>query len=121
MSQGPEWAADANVYVTGHKDGTIRVWKLVTPDESPDASTPLPQNTSNTDTGLTANSAIFRLELHKRLDKQHQGAVTALAFSTNLKRLYSGDSNGNVVRWEELPPTPGASRNPGPQSEKPSN
>eukprot|EP01122_Echinamoeba_exundans_P014023 TRINITY_DN6266_c0_g2_i2.p1 TRINITY_DN6266_c0_g2~~TRINITY_DN6266_c0_g2_i2.p1 ORF type:complete len:3498 (+),score=514.91 TRINITY_DN6266_c0_g2_i2:93-10586(+) len=82
---GPTWVRDLSVFVTGHKDGSVRVWRLSEAEVS-QTEAPLP----------------LRLELAAKLEKQSSSyAITALSFHPSNKRLWIGDSAGCVFKYEE--------------------
>ncbi|KAH1067051.1 hypothetical protein J1N35_032038 [Gossypium stocksii] len=91
---------DTNWYVTGHRDGAVKVWHVV---HCTDIET-ISNSTSVGTTGglLLDKSPEYRLLLHKVLTF-HKHTVTSLFLTTDLKQLLSGDSGGHLLSWT-LPP-----------------
>jgi hypothetical protein len=89
----PDWMEGVNFIIIGLKDGTIKVYRR---DNSPRLEgvamidgkwPPLPPS---------------RLLLHTIFENRHKAPVTALCLSPNQKKLYSGDANGVLLKWEEI-------------------
>jgi WD40 repeat protein len=105
VSYGPEWC-DQNVIVSGHRDGTIKLWSVTSDvlsaaatkkvgassasaNPSPDEPVPPP----------TSTPIAFDLVLRAHRAGQHRGPVTALSISADQQKLYSADYYGMVCVW----------------------
>lgn len=72
-------------FLTGHIDGSIRVFEYNDVE----------------DISHTKECSSPRNLFMKHIFYKHTKAVTAMCFAFNGKRLYTGDSMGYVLRWEE--------------------
>ncbi len=72
-------------FATGSQDGTVRVWRLATPDE--EIATP------------PARAPKDHVERQARLVLQHGAPVTAVRYSPSGRWLASGGSDGNAILW----------------------
>jgi hypothetical protein len=85
LPNGPNWVQDLSLIVTGHKDGSVRVWRLL-----------------ESESAQTDNSFPLRLELASKLEKQSfSAAITAISFHPSNKKLWIGDSTGCLFMYEE--------------------
>jgi len=85
LTKAPEWL-DINVFITGHKDGTIKLWSI-----------------SYEETNESENQDVLNLTLRTVL-QGNTAPVTCLYISADQKKLFSGDSSGKVLCWAR-PPT----------------
>lgn len=85
-----------NWYVSGHKSGAIKVWKMVHCSEESAHG----KLTGTQGGGVMLGEEVpeYRLVLHKVL-KFHKHPVTALHLTSDLKQLLSGDAGGSLVSW----------------------
>lgn len=90
----PEWMDGVNFVVLGFKDGTIRVYRQ-------DTQSPRLENVAMVD-GKWPQLPPGRLILHHQFPDKHKAPITALCLSVNQKKLYSGDANGTLLKWEEV-------------------
>ena len=89
----PEWMDGVNFFVVGCKDGSIRVYRRDT--------SPRLEDVEMVD-GKWPTLPPGRLLLHTQFADKHKAPITALCLSHNQKKLYSGDSNGLLLKWEEV-------------------
>jgi len=75
LSQSCEWSEAHRIFITGHQDGTITVWKV------------------GQDKHDLTRFVSFALE--------NSAAITALLLTRDDKVLYSGDMNGAVTAWAD--------------------
>ena len=92
-TQCPDWMDGVNFLVVGFKDGAIRVYRQDT--------SPRLENVAMVD-GKWPQLPPGRLILHHQFPDKHKAPITALCLSTNQKKLYSGDANGTLLKWEEM-------------------
>lgn len=92
MTTCPEWMDGVNFLIAGCKDGSIRVYRRDT--------SPRLESVQMVD-GKWPDLPPGRLLLHTQFADKHKAPVTALCLSANQKKLYSGDANGVLLRWEE--------------------
>jgi len=71
---------------TGSADGTVRIWRLCTPDEELDRRATAPAHT---------------VERQARRVMQHGAPVTAIAYSPSGRWLVSGAADGTAIAWDE--------------------
>jgi hypothetical protein len=75
MTKGAEWIDSHNVIITGHANGSIKVWY----------------------SSHMMDAGVYKRDLTMIWAGQvHSSEVTALAVSADLKKLYSGDRAGRV-------------------------
>jgi hypothetical protein len=89
----PEWMDGVNFLVLGFKDGAIRIYRQDT--------RPRLENVAMIN-GKWPILPPGNLVLHTQFADKHKAPVTALCLSPNQKKLYSGDSNGVLFKWEEV-------------------
>ncbi|CAN6439603.1 unnamed protein product [Victoria cruziana] len=95
---------EANWFISGHQSGAIKIWRMVYfSDEtkaSNEASGKCMSNNRILEGGLDlgVRAPEYRLVLHKVL-KAHNHPVSALLLTSELKKLLSGDSGGNLLSW----------------------
>lgn len=89
----PEWMDGVNFFVVGFKDGSIRVYRLDT--------SPRMDNVTMTN-GKWPQLPPSKIILHTQFADKHKAPVTALCLSPNQKKLFSGDANGVLFKWEEI-------------------
>ena len=82
MPCGAEWLPALQLVVSGHRDGSIRAWRIVECDNS-DASP-------------------YRFDLVAKMEKTNSSAVTAISFNNLNRRLWLGDASGNLFKYTEL-------------------
>lgn len=123
---GYEMADSCNMIVTGHEDGSVKVWyielqlvdsihvaskegNLSGPDSSArnDADRDKATPKANIDNGKDASPQQYQWqfklvqELHR-----HKTEVTAVAFAADNNSMWTGDANGDVFQWTvQAPPT----------------
>ncbi|KAG9140063.1 hypothetical protein Leryth_010574 [Lithospermum erythrorhizon] len=86
---------EASWYVSGHKSGAIKVWKMIhCSSEECSQSKPVASLTGGLNLGVKVPE--YRLILHKVL-KFHKHSVTALHLTNDQKQLLSGDAGGNLI------------------------
>ncbi|EPS69873.1 hypothetical protein M569_04889, partial [Genlisea aurea] len=86
-------------YISGHQSGAVKIWKMVhiSSEESAEAA----KHSRTPTAGLKLEGGKlpeYRLILHKVL-KSHKNPVTSLYFSSDLKQLLTGDSDGHLLSW----------------------
>lgn len=89
----PDWMDGVNFMVVGCKDGSIRVYRR-------DTNTRL-EDVQMVD-GKWPSLPPAHLLLHTQFADKHKAPITALCLSHNQKKLFSGDANGVLLKWEEV-------------------
>ncbi|CAM6104156.1 unnamed protein product [Calypogeia fissa] len=107
-----DWMA-VSWYITGHKNGSIKIWRMktsyctdgdrvhplsyrrFTADKSPPSQATEADALRRTRTNGTPE---YHLVLYELLS-WHNEPVTAISLSHDLKQLYSGDGGGHVIAW----------------------
>lgn len=74
-----------NAIITGHKNGSLKIWQLNYQKEKENQL-----------------KITFKLKQEKNV---HKTGITCLYITKNQKVLYSGDENGNLLKWE-IPENP---------------
>jgi len=80
VSKGAEWVETQNVFITGHKNGSVRVWLSS-------------YGTSTKRDLVMIWSAV----------NQHTSPITALYVANDLKRLFTGEESGRIYVWTSKP------------------
>lgn len=85
LPHGPTWLVGSNLILTGHRDGSLRIW--------------------NFGPGIDGTESLpCRLEMVAKWEKQSSpSAITAISFSPSNKRLWIGDASGAIFKHEEKP------------------
>ncbi len=102
LSHAPKWYND-NFIVTGHEDGSIKIW--VYDFSSPINPSALQEEFYTSDSapnGIASASGLFGslcLKLHST-KHLNTAEVTYIHITEDLHRIYAGDSVGTVTRWE---------------------
>eukprot|EP00475_Leptophrys_vorax_P030387 TRINITY_DN45476_c0_g2_i1.p1 TRINITY_DN45476_c0_g2~~TRINITY_DN45476_c0_g2_i1.p1 ORF type:complete len:785 (+),score=161.25 TRINITY_DN45476_c0_g2_i1:180-2357(+) len=86
--QDVEGTKMSNMLITGHEDGSLRMWGVAH------------DSTFNFQLGKLAFE--WQLKLRKTLDYQtmHSTAITSIYVPESFDCFFSGDSSGMIVRWE---------------------